>query len=448
MLESELLLRLLITIIFGAILGLETETREIAQKGRKKAKKEETSRIGGVRTYTVLSLIGGVAGLLFATGETTLAYLSFIAVIILISAAYVLNVQWKHAFGMTTEVAIFITFLLGFLNTSALTSIVVNLFILVILAFFLSQKRGIGAIIEKIEHSEVIDVLKFGLIVSVILPLLPNQDYLISDFLQFLQINIEELSISKEVLDVSIINPFNMWLVVVIVSGINLGGQILKQLIGGRGGIYVIGILGGIMSSTSTTIALAQQSKKSNKVESRILAYSAIVANAVSLPSLIILVGILDVELFERVALPFLLMLVIGFSLGTFVLSREKGSRKSPNIKYQPFSITPAIKFVALITAITLLIQFAQLLNNDFITIIISAISGFVGMDAPTIAISNLAENSTITVPFAAFIIFVANAFNFGSKALIARVYGNYEFGKVLTIGLVVTGLGTLAALL
>lgn len=448
MFESELLLRLLVTIVFGAILGLETETRfRAASKGKKELEEEVSSRIGGVRTYTVLSLVGGVAGLLYNSGETTLAYLSFIGVIILISSAYILNVQWKHAFGMTTEVAIFITFLLGFLTTSALTPIEVNLFILVILAFFLSQKRGIGALIQKVEHTEVIDFLKFGLIAIVILPLLPNQEFLISDLLSFLQIPAENLAISQNIQEISIINPFSMWLVVVIISGINLGGQISKQLVGGRGGLYAIGILGGIMSSTSTTVALAQQSKN-NKADSRMLASSAVIANAVSLPSLLILAGVLDQELLKKILLPFGLMIFLGFFIGTVIMVQDKKVKKSPNIKYTPFSISPAIKIVLLIIAITLLIQFAQVLNNDFITIIISSFSGFVGMDAPTIAISNLAGSASISVSFAALLILLANTFNFVSKMLIAKYYGSEQFSKVLSVGLLFTLIGTAAILI
>src|SRR5258708_2368476 len=172
MTQTDLFIKILLTILFGAILGLETETRSRELDGEKHVKQQEKSRIGGVRTYTVLALFGGVAGILFTLGQFVIVYILFVAVILLIIAAYVLNVQIKHAFGLTTEIAVIITFTLGFLTTASLIPLWLILVILVLLTFFLSQKRGIGRLISKIQHKEVIDVIKFAMVAVVILPVL------------------------------------------------------------------------------------------------------------------------------------------------------------------------------------------------------------------------------------------------------------------------------------
>ncbi|MDQ7021241.1 MAG: hypothetical protein Q9M91_05415 [Candidatus Dojkabacteria bacterium] len=97
MAQTEILIRIILTIIFGAILGLESETREIANKGKIKAIKDEKSRLGGLRTYSVLSLFGGIAGLFYIKEIEILSYIMFTSVMVLIISAYIMNVQLKQA---------------------------------------------------------------------------------------------------------------------------------------------------------------------------------------------------------------------------------------------------------------------------------------------------------------------------------------------------------------
>ena len=110
MFTENILIRLIITIAFGAILGIESETREVATQGRAQKEKTEPQRLGGVRTYSVLAMIGGIAGIFYLSEALPLVYMIFGAVILLVLAAYILNVQIKKAFGLTTELAILITF--------------------------------------------------------------------------------------------------------------------------------------------------------------------------------------------------------------------------------------------------------------------------------------------------------------------------------------------------
>ncbi len=447
--QSEILLRILLTIVFGAILGLESETREIAHKGKKQAQLEERQRIGGLRTYTVLSLIGGIAGIFYREEVYPIVYITFTSVILLVLAAYIKNIELKKAFGLTTEIAILITFLIGFLTTSALVDLTVTSVILILLTFFLSQKRGFGALVEKINHNEVIDLLKFALTSVVVLPILPNKNYTIGNVID--QFNLESVGINSEkILDINIINPFRMWFVVVLITGINLGGYLLIRTLGNKKGIIATSILGGFISSTSTTIALATKSKDNSKKETsdKTLAGGAVIANAVSFVTAFTLVSALSLDLSKKLYPSLLSMLIIGIATGGFFVFVKGSNKKSyVNIRHEAssFALAPAVKFVLLIVGITLLIQLFQLLEDDRLLLLVTAVSGFTGLDPAVIATSELVQSSKLSIGLGASLILAANFVNFVAKVIYAKFYGSIEFTKYLAAGLLISLIGTLA---
>ncbi|BCX13968.1 MAG: hypothetical protein KatS3mg085_500 [Candidatus Dojkabacteria bacterium] len=444
MTQFEIITRIILAVAFGAILGLETETREVDEKGFRKAQSDEQQRIGGVRTYSVISLIGAIAGLLFLEGEMPLVYMIFGSLIILVFSAYVLNVQWKHLFGMTTEIAIIITFLLGFLATSQILDLTVILAILVILTFFLSQKRGLGQLVKQINHQEIIDLTKFGLIGIVILPILPDKSYTLSEVFELLNLNADSLSLKFQTFE--IINPFNIWLVVVLISGFNLMGYILSKFVGTKGSLLAEGLFGGLVSSTSTIISLAQQSKNNLTHEISVInAGSALIANSVSFIQILMIVYVSNFKLFKEILPPFLAMGTIGLILGIILIVYVKPkTREKIELSSEPFSLIPAMKFVILIITIKIFIQLAQLTSIDNIFLVVTALSGVIGMDAPTFAISDLNASQSLTTNLAITGILLGNAFNIVAKMIYGKMFGSREFGNILLIGLTLTLAGTL----
>lgn len=440
MTQTDIFIKILLTILFGAILGLETETRSRELDGEKHVKAQEKSRIGGVRTYTVLALFGGVAGILFVLGQYVIVYILFIAVILLIIAAYVLNVQIKHLFGLTTEIAVIITFILGFLTTASLIPLWLILVILVLLTFFLSQKRGIGQLISKIQHKEVIDVIKFAMVAVVILPVLPNQDFYLSDFFNAIGITNLNLDFAKKIL---IINPFNIWLIVVLISGINMFGYFLSRIFGKNKGLFMTAILSGFISSTSATVSFAVKSKINEK-ESQDLAGASLISNAVSFVSLGIVALASSKSFFNALAPMAVLMLVSGFIVGTLFIGKKVDikNKSSLEVAYEPFSIGPAVRFVVILILIKVAIQILQLFNaGSLLLIVVTAITGVSGMDAPVIALGGLVGSNILPLNIAVLAFVLTNAINFLSKMSIGYLTGSRKFFKIISIGLLITAL-------
>lgn len=437
---SDIFIKILISITFGAILGLESETREIEKKGLEQAEKEETQKIGGLRTYTIISLFGGINGILYVLNHKELALIFTIGLFLLIISAYVLNVNIKHAFGMTTEIAILITYIIGFFTTSSLIPIEAILAILVLLSFFLSQKRGIGKLISNFEHREVIDVIKFGLVALVILPILPNKDLLLSDIFSLLRIEgLDYEALSR----VSIFNPFQIWAIVVIISGINIGGYLLSKVIGEKYGLFFTSIFSGFVSSTSALISFAGRSKKF--LNEKRLAAGALISNSTSfiLASLLILVT--SKPLFTEVIPFYISMFIGGFTIGViiyFFFATQSDEKDTHKIEYMPFSISPALKFVLMIIGLRLFVQFLQGLNvSPDLVVIFTAVSGLTGVDAPMIAIASLFAGGTINIQSAVFAVVLTNIINYIAKIFYAFTIGSRKFFKIYALGLIITGI-------
>jgi len=381
------------SVAFGILLGLESETRE-----EKKKVIDEKSKLGGIRTYSILSLFGAVTGLLYANNAEVLSYMMFIVVFGLIVCAYVLNVRLKSAFGLTTEIAILITFILGFLTTSEIISDVLIVFLFIILLFFLSSKSSITSFSKKFKHFEIIDLAKFGIVSVIILPFLPNRVFSVGDIGGLF--NLDPASIIN-LSGIVLINPYQVWSSVILISGFSLVGSILGKFLGRHNGSAIIGFFSGFVSSTSATISFANRTKSSPDS-----VYESIAASLFSKSSsFIVLASLLLVsssKLFESVYLFLLILFVLTFAVAVFFYRLSSTKDDKHDVKSNPFSILPAVKLVSIILILTVSIQFLQSFDvNENLLILITSISGMVGIDAPSISIGGLVENGSLGIDIA-----------------------------------------------
>jgi uncharacterized membrane protein (DUF4010 family) len=434
--ELDILFRIVLAGAFGALLGLETETRESEGITAKEKEEYEKQRIGGVRTFVVFSLFGAVAGLFYIQNVEILSYLMFTAATVIILAAYVLNVIQKQAFGLTTEFSILIVILLGFAATSNLIPYQILLVFIALLAFVISQKSGISDVVERIEHAEVEDVAKFAIVALVIFPFLPNNDILVGD-VPFLVDLLRGLRIGVDVNTIILFNPFNLWRLVVLISGLNLIAYFLYRSLGKSSGLLLAGFLGGLISSTSTTVAFATESLESeSKNLSRKLAGNALIANASSFINLSIIAFSIGIEFFLAILPAVVMFSLTSFFIGLGIFNYGKGSLKRFSVKYNPYSIGPAIKFVVLFTVISFVLQlFNKFVGGDS-ALIFTALSGAVGIDIPTIALGENFSSGLLSVSDIAIAFIGTNYVNFAAKALYSYIQGSREYASWLSVGL------------
>jgi uncharacterized membrane protein (DUF4010 family) len=398
------------------------------------------SRLGGVRTYTVLALFGAISGIFFNQGYELFAYIMFFAVFLLVLAAYVLNIKFNKAFGMTTELAILIGVLLGFASTAAIIPIQILIIIIVMLTFILSQKHGVNTIVRRIAHAELSDVVSFGIVALVIFPFLPNQDFYISDWPGMadflLSLGITDPVLSKLIL----FNPYKLWQYVVLISGFNLLGYFANKFFGKAKGLMLTGVFGGFISSTSTTIALAIRSKKSTSADIQSdLAGAALLATAVSFAQIMVLAASASLVFFSGI-LPATVAMALGSGLiGLFYLYRQQNIPQQVEVDLKPFSLLPAIKFVVLLMIIRILLQLASMYLGDGAFIFLTAASGLLGLDMAIISLGELLGQGKITL-FVAILTFVlTNGVNFAAKAVYSRLQGSKHFAAIVQIGMLIS---------
>lgn len=450
--DLEIFARLLLALSFGAILGLETETRTTEEstppdkksrlKGRAKGKVADKMRekLGGVRTYTVLSLFGALSGMLFNLGHPIFAYLMFIAVFLFVLSAYILNVQYRRAFGMTTELAILITVLVGFAATAGLLPIQMLIVIVVLLTFTLSQKRGIAVLVKKIAHQEITDVVTYGIVALVILPFLPDLDITIADW-SGLSTFLTTLGFSNNFFsEIVLFNPFKLWQYVVLISGFNLLGYFASKKFGKIKGQLLTGIFGGLVSSTATTIALAHSSRSHTSKRSQFaLGGAALIANAVSFIELAVLSISASAQFFIA-SLPATIGMALSSTvMGVLGLSGEKKKEESVDVDMEPFSVTPAIKFVILLMIVRLVIQVVDICCGNTAFVIVTALSGVLGMDMATITIAELVGKGSVGMGLGVFTYVLTNGVNFIAKAAFARTEGARTFFSLVWKGLLLS---------
>lgn len=177
-------------------------------------------------------------------------------VLIIVSYAYSSFRQDKM--GVTSEYATFITYFIGAVSMMGYYSVAVITAILLLL--LLSAKEYFAKLKARFSREELGDTLKFAVIALVILPLLPDARYSLLDMANWIATG--HLTWSHPVLTAKFFNPHSIWLFVVVMTGVEYAGFFLGKMLGNRGGIIASGAVGGLISSTATTVAMTRKSKQ------------------------------------------------------------------------------------------------------------------------------------------------------------------------------------------
>lgn len=422
---------LFLATLFGALFGFERENSS-AEKNY-----DSTS---GIRTFALTSLLGGIAGVLFVQQITALLVVLSAAVALLIIAYYVLTSLLNRQPGITTEISLLFAFFVGFLTVTEVVPIQVILATVVVVLLILSLKGKTQKLIAGISAREIESFITYAIVALVILPFLPNLPITLSsvpgmaEFLQGFSINLGQFGTME------ILNPRKLWMVVVLITGIDVVGYILARLVGNKKSLALTSFVGGFISSTSTTQALAQRSKRATLVNG--LVGAALFANLASFFQIFLLIGPLNQKLIVELAPLIFIIIVAAAALGIFFLGRrEKGVPDSKQVAEdaapdrQIFSLTSALKFAVLITVIKIVTKICLILFGQAGFLVSSVVASLAGLDAILI---NLAEitGKTITFETAALTFVLVNATNLISKTVYSFIQGSRKFSLHLAIAM------------
>ena len=382
--HTTLFFRFGIALVIGILVGLQREYSYDEED------KPSERRFAGVRTFALLGLAGCTAA--FAA-ELLASPWAFIGLILplggLIAIAYYVTAS-RGSIGMTTETAAFITVLAGALAYWEEQALAVALG--VVTTTLLSFKLELHRFAERISREDVIAMLKFAIITAIILPVLPNQSFWEAPF--------------------DVLNPYKIWLMVVLISGIGFLGYILVKLVGSRHGIGLTGFLGGLVSSTAVTLTFAQRSQKESQL-AKPFALAITIAWTVMFVRVLVEVGITNLPLLRIVWLPIVAAGGAGLAYGVYLYFSEHTDEKGDvTATKNPFELGPAIQFGLLYGLILLIARAAEFYFGETGIYVSSILSGLADVDAITLSMSELSNTGNVELETAARAIVLATMSN------------------------------------
>jgi uncharacterized membrane protein (DUF4010 family) len=385
------------SLVIGALIGLE---REFYQQ------RKETPDFAGIRTFSLIALLGSVSSFLADDFGIILAALSLAGLILMTMVSYYRElVRSESEVGITTEVAAILTFLFGVLVMSEHAMIAIAL--AVVTSLIITFKGELHSFIKNMSPEDIHYTLQFALIAAVIYPLLPNR-------------TIDPLEL---------LNPSQIWLMVILVSGIGFSGYILMKILGPSQGINLMGILGGLASSTATTITFSSASKEHPDMTYH-YARAIVIASTMMFPRAIFLILVIYPPLVLKVIIPFGLMVSTGLIYNLITQKKNQNKNETVHPEYKitnPLKITTAIKFGLIYAFLLVGMEYAQRFFGTSGVYITSFLTGLTGISAITLNISQLAENAKVSSDVAGVALIIAVLMNTVSKGAISHYSGSPE---------------------
>ena len=387
----------------GLLVGLQ---REVADE-----------RIG-LRSFALISTIGAMTGILATQyGQWIVATGFFALSIVIVGHAYFVTRQ-PGTTGMTTELAAIAMFLVGALATSG--QLVVAVVMGGVVTLLLQWKTPMHSLVERIGSVELGAIGRFVLITLVILPILPNAAYG----------------------PYEVLNPRQIWLMVVLIVTLNLAGYVSLKIMSGKGGALVSGTLGGLISSTATTVSF---SSKSRSDPSFVPAAGVIilVASLLVYARVILEVAVVARGLLPDLIAPFAAFMVVFLAVvGGYVMRVPKAQGEPAEVK-NPAELNTALTFAAIYG----LVLFASAAVNEHFggagLYPLAVLSGLTDVDAITLSTGRLFAESRIDAGTAWRVIFVASLSNLVFKAGVVAVLGGPLLRRRILpamVGLLVVG--------
>jgi len=300
----------------------------------------------------------------------------------LAAIAYVTKTRAGHH-GFTSETSALLTFIVGAL--ALLADVWIAMALAVVNTVLLSEKAELETYVERYNKAEFLAVVKFILVTVIILPVLPNQDYT-----QFH------------------LNPTHIWQVVIFVSSIGFVGYLLEKTFGDKVGLWLSGIVGGIVSSTATTVAVGRIANK-NPGRAATALQASLLASSMMYIRILVLVLVINSAflpaLWWKLTLLFLVGVVLSFRLNP---GKESGETAIPNL-HNPFEIRPSMVFAVMFVLLMIATKLIEQRMGSAGLLTLSAVVGVTDIDPFILSVLHPSETMVRYVASAIIIAMMSN---------------------------------------
>ncbi|WP_104028284.1 MgtC/SapB family protein [Vibrio jasicida] len=412
---EHLIWNLFIALLLGAIVG--------TQRGWVMRNSVEGSRVAGIRTFSLVGLLGGLIGILAKIYTPLLLGFALIALVILACIAFVIQQKKSEDISITGVVSLVITFVLGSLAVSG--EAVLAAAAAVITAVVLDNKKELHQALQRLQEYELDAALRLLLISIVLLPLLPNQAYG----------------------PWKALNPYEIWWMVVLIASISFVGYFAIKIGGAKRGILFTSVFAGLSSSTALTLQFSHLSREQEGI-SPLLASGILLSCGTMFPRLLIVLSVLNPQLVSLLW-PIVLVMMIALYLPAWWIWRRSEVEKieQSNKQTNPLALQSAL-FFGVVLAIIMLLSHA--LSDWFGSagiLVLSAVSGITDVDAISLTLGRQSTQS-LAIEVAVLGIFIAASVNTIVKmGMVLMIGARQLWAKVVTPMLSAVCLGGLVYL-
>lgn len=401
---DERLIGLGIALAIGLLVGLQREWAD--------------DKPVGIRSFALIALVGGLSAMLMdKVGGWPIA-----AGLIALGLILARHQPTDHESGVTTLVAALVVYLIG---AAAVAGFWIPAAVLGgTVTLLLYWKEPMHEWIDRIGSDDFRIIARFILITLVILPILPDKEFGPYD----------------------VFNPFETWLLVSLIVSINLAGYIALRVVGTRSGGWLAGTIGGLVSSTATTLSYAGLSRRIGKI-GPLAALVILVASAVVYPRMMLEVSIVAPELLSTLVRP-----VLAFGAAMLVLAGIVSWRMDSSLasdlpeRENPAQIRMALSFAALYVGILFAVAAVRDFVGEEALYLVAFLSGLTDVDALTLSVSQLFDRGEVPADTAWRAIFLASISNLLFKVGAAAALGSKSLrrwilptgGAALAIGIAV----------
>jgi uncharacterized membrane protein (DUF4010 family) len=385
--------QLFVSLGLGLLVGLQRE--------------RSGSEIGGIRTFPLITLLGTVCGQLAKVHGGLIVAGGLVALTALLFLSKLGRAPAENGPGLTTEIAVLLLYGLGvFIATGQmLLAVVVG----GVVALLLYLKAPLHRFAGRLGEADMRAIMQFVLISMVILPVLPNESYG----------------------PYQVLNPFEIWLMVVLIVGLSVGGFVAYKFLGTTGGLLVAGLLGGVISSTATTVSSARRVRGASRGV-RLASLLIMIASTVAILRVLVEIALVAPRSFAELALPLALMLgaMASVSAGAhFFWRRETGGLPE---QQNPAELKTALIFALVYALIKLAVAAGKEQFGQTGLYLVAVISGLTDMDAITLSTARLVDAGRLEAPLGWRTILIAAISNLAFKAsAVAFLGGTQLFYRV-----------------
>lgn len=382
---------LVVAILGGAAVGVERQ-----QSGHASG---PNARLGGVRTFTLLGAVAGIAGLLTAAGYPLATGLLVSGALALVVAGYVR--ASKKDIDATTEVAALVVLgagVLGGLGELRLSAALTTMTVLL-----LAEKPRLHGLVNRLDETMLLAAARVAVMSVVILPLLPEGPFGPAPG----------------------IRPRELWILVLLFSGLSFVGFIAQRL-AGAAGYPLTGLLGGLVSSTAVTLTFARTSR-AHPAQAPPLATGAVAASTILFARVAVAVAVLNAALVPTLAGLLWAPFAAGLAALGLAWRQMDGPRAAPPALRNPLQFRAALEMAALFQAVLYAVHFARSWLGEGGLMAGGFVLGLTDVDALTLAMTRSVSGGT-SIDLACRAILMGVIANCLMKGGIAVIVGERRF--------------------